>query len=374
MVSSIQRRAARALLLSVGFLQGLAGCAASPPLQANGLPRISRYTNRTQLEWALSSYRTAAQGDVAQAQPASRVEEACLGYEQMVFDLKTAKRYPMIFRLSVETSNLAGAIDALPEVLQHVPYPSACAQLLVERIPPDPPNSTPALTPSPAAAEVPQRATEAGSVASAAAGPSPTGPATTASSAEQTKASSLGASAGQSASLPSAPPPSTAVQTAPAATGLALAGSNGQTPVVAPPPASKWQAERLSLWKLASALRWKDQTGTVGSAAAVDLATLSALANQESPTVRLRARYHLLGLCVAAVDAYDRFGRVPPDQPGCAGAQAGESLRTSQARLLRSMLSVWRGRHPEPLNDLVVALASYAARDNPILDGPRIAR
>lgn len=367
MVSSIQRRAARALLLSVGILQGLAGCAVSPPLQANGLPRISRYTNRTQLEWALSSYRTAAQGDVAPAQPASRVEEACLGYEQMVFDLKTAKRYPMIFRLSAETSNLAGAIDALPEVLQHVPYPSACAQLLVERIPSDPPSSAPAQTPSPVAAE-------AGSVASAAATPSPTGPATTANSAEPAKASSLGASAGQSASLPSAPPPSAAVQTAPAATGLALAGSNGQTPVVAPPPASKWQTERLALWKLAGALHWKDQTGTVGSPAAVDLATLSALANQESPTVRLRARYHLLGLCVAAVDAYDRFGRVPPDQLGCAGAQAGESLRTSQARLLRSMLSVWRGRHPEPLNDLVVALASYAARDNPILDGPRIAR
>jgi hypothetical protein len=60
--------------------------------------------------------------------------------------------------------------------------------------------------------------------------------------------------------------------------------------------------------------------------------------------------------------------------PGCWSNHGQEPLRTTQSRLLRSMLGAWRGRGPEPLSDLVVALASFAARDNPVLDGPRISR
>jgi hypothetical protein len=136
----------------------------------------------------------------------------------------------------------------------------------------------------------------------------------------------------------------------------------------------------------------------------VDVAALQALAESEIPTVRLRARFHLLGLCTLAVEASDRFGEALPQTkaqpptpattdklaatdgalcaiagspgmpvPGNQGAAPG-SLRQGQRRQLASLLKAWRAKYSEPMTDMVVALANFVSRDNPVVDGPRITR
>jgi hypothetical protein len=113
------------------------------------------------------------------------------------------------------------------------------------------------------------------------------------------------------------------------------------------------------------------------------LAVLSELAQSDLPPIRLRARFHLLGLCTLAVEAADRYLSEPPSltesslnlQKACGRRSPRETLRNGQSRLLWGMLAAWRVRYPadplEPLSDLVIALASFAARDNPVVDGPR---
>ena len=101
----------------------------------------------------------------------------------------------------------------------------------------------------------------------------------------------------------------------------------------------------------------------------------------------LRARFHLLGLCTLAVESADRFGQPTAGGPGapagkvgptdasvCGELRPGDTLRHAQRRLLASLLSAWRVKYPEPMTDLVVALANFASRDNPVVDGPRAAR
>jgi hypothetical protein len=132
-------------------------------------------------------------------------------------------------------------------------------------------------------------------------------------------------------------------------------------------------------------------------AGSFDVATLQTLAESEIPTVRLRARFHILGLCTLAVEASDRFGEaLPPTQvqrPAadnklavtdgaiCAISRSQEaqgsaprSLRQGQRRQLASLLKAWRAKYPEPMTDMVVALANFVSRDNPVVDGPRITR
>jgi hypothetical protein len=153
------------------------------------------------------------------------------------------------------------------------------------------------------------------------------------------------------------------------------------------------EATLLSERQLLERLRVAVSMPLPGAAAAgvpanvlVDLTTLESLAQSQLPMIRLRARFHLLGQCVLATEAADRAwlpqtgagaAALAPDAssaPRCAGRQAAEPLRVAQNRLLKSLLQAWRGRQAEPLTDLVAALASFASRDNPPLDGPRISR
>lgn len=307
--------------LAVPFAFSLVGCAVAPPVLPNGLPRISRYTNVTQVDWALSKYQDAQAGSPT-------ADDACLGWERMVFDLQSAAAYPAVLRMSTESANLMMLEDALPELIRRHPRPAVCG--LSSSTMAQPPEAPP--TPeqaAPPAAGLPQ----------------------------------AGQGEGSGSMVPAAPtPPRT---------------------FAPPPPASRVAHERELLSRMRAALRMPESTTAAPQtsiASGVDLKTLMELADHEIPTIRLRARFHLLGQCVLAVDAADRYltdGAGTPGHALCAqaaGVRESLPIRQAQRRLLRSMLQAWRGKHPEPMTDLVQALASYASRDNPVLDGPRPSR
>jgi len=282
---------------------------------------VSRYTNTIQLDWMLASYGQAAERAMQSGQAAELLEEACLGWERAVFDLESARRYPSLTRMSADSANLSALLAQFPQIVNRHPRPAGCD------------SSSPASSIAPISADAPAAPAEPASQSS----PAP----------------------------------------AEAAASTAAASS--------PMPAA---LERQLLGRLRAALGMgADSTSRAEGLAeqAVDLAVLSTLAESEVPAIRLRARYHLLGQCVLAVEEADRSWQSPsatasdPDAAaasatGCVGRGPREPLRAVQKRLLRSMFLSWRGRHPEPFSEFAVALAHFAGRDNPPLDGPRIVR
>jgi hypothetical protein len=339
-----------------------AGCTVSPAIHSNGLPRITRYTNPLQLEWALSRYSTLAVSS-PQASP-SLAQEACQGWRKMTFDLASARQYPRMLRMSGEAAGLLAAIDELPAAMSRHPLPLTCqantspltvaaAPVPAVAVPPTPPAASQlaqAESPPPAVS-VPVASSAAQSPVQFDATPTPNLAPT---------------SPTASAVAQSVPPP--APPTAPQAVPVVVQ-SAPQQPTITDDMQEQW--ERLI------------QASGVGTTAAdlaaarqpqANLQELSALADSPIPAIRLRARFHLLGQCASALAATERLGQPEAAAPFCVGRQGNEPLHITQRRLLRSMLGAWRGRGPEPFSDWIVALASFASRDNPVLDGPRIAR
>src|SRR5437016_1708443 len=89
-------------LLTIWALLGgaaLSGCSTSPPVRADGLPIVPRYTNTIQLDWMLSGYNHAAERAMQGGQVGPLLEDACLGWERAIFDLESGRRYPGILRM-----------------------------------------------------------------------------------------------------------------------------------------------------------------------------------------------------------------------------------------------------------------------------------
>jgi hypothetical protein len=267
--------------------------------------------------------------------------------------------------MSPETTGLENLWQDLPMLAHRHPRPSACAEEADNAQGP-PPSAPVALAP-PASSEPP-------------ASPAPPS--------DQGGPSLPGAEAAPSA-------PETAVGAAPSLLpGVAvLPASPG------PPPDSLAVKQRRQLTRLRTALRLSLDPSTErhGSRPELDasvLDVLTELAESDVPPIRLRARFHLLGLCTLAVEDSDRFSVESPESGGAAGWQdaaglapvgldgqracgvrrPGETLRQGQGRLLWSLLGAWRVKYPEPMSDMVIALASFASRDNPVVDGPRVSR
>lgn len=364
----------RATLATIGAALLVGGCALSPPVQPSGLPRVPRYTNATQLDFMLSTYRTVAEKAAAQPDKAKLVEEACLGWERAVFDLHSSRLYPSILRQSPETLMMEQVWLELPSAVQKHPRPAVCASLVVPVSTTGLPKEvtmgvvSPTASPVATVGQAPDAATQAGTMAPAA------------------DASTQAASAEKSAVASSSimPPPS-----ALPVTGLAAPMSTASDSPVA--------RERVALQRLRMALSLPleppanlptaslDPTMPLPPPALVDLPVLSELAQSDIPTVRLRARYHLLGLCTLAVEAADRTRAVQPSPAGssvvrptdpavCAASSPTEPLRMAQRRLMKSLLTAWRTRYSEPMADFVTSMASFVSRDNPVLDGPRTSR
>lgn len=373
------------LLAFAFFVAGtLSGCA--PAVTAKGLPRVSRYAGPAQLDWMLGRYQALSQAD------GELRDAACLGWERAVFDLDSGRRYPVLLRMSLDAIALENLWQDLPTLAQRHPRPPACAEVGSEGGP-DGAN---------------RQAT-----AEQSAGP----PAGT-----PTVADAPGAD-------PGAPPIATPLSSpqdgavAPGGgTGVAAAGGSGTAPTTASAPPSvsrpdaapsesRFAKQRRLLSRLRLALGMqltpspRGGSGLTGAASGRDepqpllqadlrpelkydisddaLAVLNELAQSDLPPIRLRARFHLLGLCTLAVEAADRYLSETPSltesslnlQKACGRRSPSETLRKGQGRLLWAMLAAWRVRYPadplEPLSDLVIALASFAARDNPVVDGPR---
>lgn len=116
-------------LVGVGLL--LSGCALRPPVNSNGLPRVSRYTNSFQLDFLLGSYRVVAEKASSQPQNDPLLDEACLGWERTVFDLYSSRMYPSILRQAPETLMIEQVWQDLPGAVQNHPRPSVCEGLAV---------------------------------------------------------------------------------------------------------------------------------------------------------------------------------------------------------------------------------------------------
>lgn len=319
------------------------GCSTSPPLRPDGLPLVPRYTNEIQLEWMLDGYVKGAERAMSSGQVLGLLEDACLGWERAIFDLESARRYPARLRMSTDMANLAQLTLSYPEIARRHPRPAACENL-------SPPDSTGGKDRSPAARERELLGRLRVAIGMAYDG-SPQAPSAPAPAPTQAPAqiqvpppAPPQAPAGPEAAAPAAAAEAAAAAAQPPVTVTATAASSGPTPVPMPEP-------------------------TAGPS--VDLATLNELAQSDLPAIRLRARYHLLGQCVLAVEASDRAWLGPgmptsgPNQ--CFGETPREPRRVAQRRLTKAMLQAWRGRHTEPMSDLVLALAGFAARDNPIL-------
>ncbi|HND10441.1 MAG TPA: hypothetical protein PLY80_08385 [Pseudomonadota bacterium] len=345
--------------VGVGLL--LAGCALAPPTHPSGLPRVPRYTNSIQLDFLLSSYRAVAEKAAMSSESAKLLDEACLGWERAVLDLHGARLYPSILRQTPETLMLEQVWQDLPKTVEKYPRPAVCDNL---KIPVSTSGMPKEVTLGVVASTVPPAASAMGSGDAASPTPPPVAPS------------------------PTAPPADGAgIMPPPAISMPSTASSEPLTPVA---------RERVALQRLRIALSLPpnppanlpsaaiDPTLPLGLPGTVDLPVLRELAESDLPTVKLRARYHLLGLCTLAVETADR-NRTPissasqaaiqPADPVVCGANSpNESLRAGQRRLLRSLLSAWRARYSEPMADFVTSLASFVSRDNPVLDGPRTSR
>jgi hypothetical protein len=336
---------------------------------------VPRYTNAIQLDFMLSTYRAVAESAAAQPDKAKLVEEACLGWERAVFDLHSSRLYPSILRQSPETLMLEQVWLELPGAVQKHPRPAVCASLVV-------PVSTTGLPKEVTMGVVSPTASPVAAVSPAADSAAQTG--TTMAPAGDTAASQTALSAEKSSASSIMPPPSAL----PAAGLAAPASTTSDSPLT---------RERVALQRLRMALSLPleppanlptaslDPTMPLPPPTLVDLPVLSELAQSDIPTVRLRARYHLLGLCTLAVEAADRTRAVPssiasssvvrPTDPAvCAASSPTEPLRMAQRRLMKSLLTAWRTRYSEPMADFVTSMASFVSRDNPVLDGPRTSR
>ncbi len=143
--------------------------------------------------------------------------------------------------------------------------------------------------------------------------------------------------------------------------------------------------ERRQLRQLRTVLGMAEPDGAAPSAnlklSPAHSEELAKLADSAVPAIRLRARFHLLGQCVLAVEAADRTfagEAAVPSTPWpfgrCFDPSGRAPLRRTQRQLVKSLLEPWASRSLEPFGELVIALVSFASRDNPMLDGPRIIR
>lgn len=329
------------------------GCSTQPPRRADGMPIVPRYTTAIQLDWMLDSYGQVAARAVQSGQTDTLLEDACLGWERAIFDLESARRYPSFLRMSTESANIMTMLGRYPEIARRHPRPAACDSAA------SPPPAAPAVAaPASPVAVTPSPSPEVSGLAQA--GPAPV---------DNSAAPPAQAPAAQAAQAPVSAPEPIAQPRPPAA-----APASSTSSAVA--------GERQLLARLRTALGMTVEPIASGSAPqppqAVDMATLSELAQSDVSTIRLRARYHLLGQCVLATETADRSWVKAPGETLegaiCLGRAPREPLRLVQKRLTRSMLQAWRGRSAEPFGDLAIALASFASRDNPNLDGPRIGR
>lgn len=368
-------RVVRTWAFGISFLAASlqTGCALSPSMHQDGLPRISRYTNPLQLNWALSRYAELA-GHSSEQTP-DVVRRACQGWQRMAFDLASARAFPKAFRMSAEGAGLLASLDELPTAVARHPLPESCAPKMAAQAAAEPPS---ALHPAPAPTAQMEPVSKP---ALAVAAPVGTVAVNTNATSNEQSGNSLSPAAPQGGTTPDAQPAqqaastttTAAAETAPPAA-MAMAPAARPAPVI-PAAVPALDEEALQWQRLRSASAVQLDATDSKQAAAPNLAELAALAESAIPAIRLRARYHLLGHCANAVADQDRLGTaLPTAKAACWGHQGQEPLRVTQNRLLRSMLSAWRGRGPEPLSDLVVALASFAARDNPVLDGPRMSR
>ena len=372
-----------AVLVSVFALGTVSGCA--PAVTARGLPRVSRYAGPAQLDWMLGRYQA-----LSQAEGELR-EEACLGWERAVFDLDSGRRYPVLLRMSLDAIALENLWQDLPTLAQRHPRPPACAELA--------PDGGPESASRKPAAEQSAGPPAGAPTAADAPGADPGAPpsATPLGSPQDSPVAPGGGTGVAAASGPGAPVSASAPPAVP-------------RPEAAPPE-SRFAKQRRQLFRLRTALGMqlapspRGGSGLTGAASGREeprpllqadlrpelkyeigddaLAVLNELAQSDLPPIRLRARFHLLGLCTLAVEAADRYLNEPPTltesslnlQKACGRRSPRETLRQGQSRLLWAMLAAWRVRYPadplEPLGDLVIALASFAARDNPVVDGPR---
>lgn len=356
----------------------LAGCVSAPPVRSDGLPKVSRYTNPAQLEFLLDRYQQLVERPESSLAATELRNEACLGWERTMFDLQSARYYPVLLRMGSDTISLASLWAETPRLASRHPLAAACV---------DAPGSKAASagsTPAPGAVAV---STSAVPASSAASGP----PVVAAPVALMAGSATADAAAGQGGVA-------TAVTT-PASGGVSPVASVEGAGTTAQAP-SKFDQERLLLGQLRGALGMPaqpvlgensqvlDPTIPVPPHGPIDLKRLVALAQSDMPTIRLRARFHLLGLCTLAVEASDRGMAMSSSSAGADSVIAGDpaacrvelghsahgSLRAGQRRLLKSMLVAWRSKYPEPMADLAFSLASFASRDNPVVDGPRATR
>ena len=346
------------------------GCALSPATQQNGLPRISRYTNSLQLNWALSRYAELA------ADPTSNAgSQACQGWRRMTFDLASARTFPAVFRIGADSAGLLAALDELPAAVARHPLPASCTpQAGVGAQVPSAVSPVSVPVPEVVAPSAPSAAPAAPSVV-ADAGQVPAGGSPDGAPAQQTSPPAA------STTIDTPTPPATVTPVPlPAAPIQAVTASVSPVPMPSTPlsPSPGQPDEEAQQWQrlvTASAVPMDHPASQRVPEPQANLAELAALAESSIPTIRLRARYHLLGHCASAIAQSDRLGKTAISTgPTCWGNDGREPLRVTQSRLLWSMLKAWRGRRPEPFSDLVAALASFASRDNPVLDGPRISR
>lgn len=392
-------------LLGLGCLVAISGCAATPAVTANGLPRVSRYASPAQLDWMLARYKEVGQS--AATEPELR-EAACLGWERAVFDLESGRRYPVLLRMSADAIALANIWQDLPTLAQRHPRPSSCAAVS--------PDAT-------AAAQAPSSSSSGGSSASSSAGVAAGlagGPAAGDAAAAQSEtpiqpglgSGPAGAAAANVARVEGSAQ-SAAAASAQSRTEAAAGGPSLSAPAALSPPAAPESAvarQRRLLSRLRAVLGMAVQPSVPGGGDAVAastlrpelaaglrpeltyeisdaaLAELTELAQSDLAAIRLRARFHLLGLCTLAVEADDRYlidspalsrPSLPSLTKACGTLPPGKSLRHGQRRLLWSLLATWRIKYSdplEPMSDIVIALASFAARDNPVVDGPRGSR
>lgn len=350
----------------------LAGCVSAPPVRSDGLPKVSRYTNPAQLEFLLDRYQQLVERPESSLAATELRNEACLGWERTLFDLQSARYYPVLLRMGSDTISLASLWAETPRLASRHPLAGACVDA--------PASKTISAGPT---------ATQAVAVASPAAPLAGESAVVNAPVAPMAGTTTSDVVPGQGGGAAAAMVPVT-----PAAEPVAVVAGSG----VGLNPSSKFAEERLLLGQLRGALgmpiqpvlgeQVQDPTVAVPPHGPVDLTRLVALAQSEVPTIRLRARFHLLGLCTLAVEASDRglsmsstgpsAGSVIPGDPAACrvdpGHSAHSSLRAGQRRLLKSMLAAWRSKYPEPMADLAFSLASFASRDNPVVDGPRATR
>ena len=266
--------------VGVGLL--LSGCALAPPTNPSGLPRVPRYTNSIQPRLLLSSYRAVAEKAAMSSESAKLLDEACLGWERAVLDLHGARLYPSILRQTPETLMLEQVWQDFPKTVEKYPRPAVCDNLKI-------PVST---------SGMPKEVT-LGVVAKH----------------RPTCGIRDGLRAGDAASP--TPPPVAPSPTAPPADGAGIMPPSHQHAVDCQQRTADAGRPRTCRASATSdracrchqtrrpicAERGKRSNAAAGTAGDGGPSGCRELAESDLPTVKLRARYHLLGLpCTLAVE------------------------------------------------------------------------